>query len=193
MSQKREVSPLSTLRIPVHKAGSPTKTALETVITSDARLAAVQKEVELLEADAEESATDQSGRASSPRHAKVTPSGHGNVTSPPPGGRGTTEADPRPPDPTSSSSRSKSSARSNPPSSGKARNGGGGGDGGGIEGLSVEEKAARLEEMYEELSLLVRGERDRSNAHPCSHRRRETPSQNALLLTIVRLNTLGNR
>lgn len=125
---------------PPPQVGSPTVSALGTVVASDSRITALQLEVELLEADAE-----------GPTAAAALPPAPASQQAPIPkgGGGGDSKASPHPhPHPPA------------PPPSG--------GNGGEepsfmmselrqeIAKLSLEQKAARLVEVYEDLDVLVK-------------------------------------
>ena len=107
---------------PPRQAGSPTASALETVIASDERIAFLQREIELLEADAE-------GATPGPREA---------------GDASNSSAPPQPPAPPASGAGAPLLAMSELHRE--------------IDELSLEEKAARLAEAYEDLDVLVRAE-----------------------------------
>lgn len=111
-------------------------------MASDTRLAALQREAETLEADAESSGA--MSRQSSANTEPVPPS-NGNVTEPP-----------QPPQPPPSSSSGSGSAKKD--KDGKDE----------MSTLTMEEKMARLEEIYEELDILVR--KITVPFHQCEHR-----------------------
>lgn len=102
--------------------GSPTSSALETVVASDARITALQLEVELLEADAEGSTADAAALPPAPASQQTSP----HLQPPPAGATGGGE-------PSSMVSELRQE----------------------IAKLSLEDKAARLAEAYEDLDVLV--------------------------------------
>ncbi|CAN0095335.1 unnamed protein product [Pylaiella littoralis] len=107
--------------------GSPTSSALETVVASDARITALQLEVELLEADAEGSTADAAALPPAPASQQTSP----HLQPPPAGATGGGE-------PSSMVSELRQE----------------------IAKLSLEDKAARLAEAYEDLDVLDAHEAD---------------------------------
>lgn len=112
---------------PPLQTGSPTTSALETVVASDERITLIQREIELLEADAE------GGASAAPTEAGAMVAGSKS------------SAHPRPPAPPSAAA-----GGGGAPSlamSELQRE---------IAELSLEDQASRLAEAYEDLDVLVR-------------------------------------